>query len=394
MNTSLNAKSIDNNMYWLILYPNIFIWTKKNQVLLYNSETGEKYLSILNDKIEQICKSIKKIRNLFSVKISLSNDEICNNWIENICRKKMGEIIPLITSSSKPVSIPPIPMVGDKNVNLTHLNEISIYIGGTEERENSYYKQFLHPIKCIDILSVEKIDIFLSKVTGYNLQIINIVGADSLSDHAAMELSNIIMKYNIETNFITRVDNIDFYIKFYSQNCNATLVVVSHSLDEYNSYEDIRMRFCNIKNEIIVTDEMSYYLLMNNKCKDEFDIVPFFTGDNKDFFEKYIYMDKMDIESLLLTKVEIFRNQLINSLFFGKLTVMPDGKVYSHIESVPLGAIDDSIYSLLKNVSVNKIGWFSIRNKQPCCTCVYQWLCPPISNYEIAIGRLNLCKVK
>lgn len=38
--------------------------------------------------------------------------------------------------------------------------------------------------------------------------------------------------------------------------------------------------------------------------------------------------------------------------------------------------------------------WFNIRNQPPCNSCIYQWLCPPPSNYEIAIGRPNLCHVK
>jgi pseudo-rSAM protein len=41
----------------------------------------------------------------------------------------------------------------------------------------------------------------------------------------------------------------------------------------------------------------------------------------------------------------------------------------------------------------NGKSWFRIRNQAPCNDCVYQWLCPSPSDYEIAIGRQNLCHI-
>ena len=38
--------------------------------------------------------------------------------------------------------------------------------------------------------------------------------------------------------------------------------------------------------------------------------------------------------------------------------------------------------------------WLHIRNKALCDTCIYQWLCPSPSDYEIRLGHLNLCTVK
>ena len=35
-----------------------------------------------------------------------------------------------------------------------------------------------------------------------------------------------------------------------------------------------------------------------------------------------------------------------------------------------------------------------VRDFTPCKDCIYQWLCPSPSNYEIVIGRSNLCYVK
>lgn len=38
--------------------------------------------------------------------------------------------------------------------------------------------------------------------------------------------------------------------------------------------------------------------------------------------------------------------------------------------------------------------YFLKRVQNPCNACIYQWLCPSPSNYELAIGKPNLCHVK
>jgi len=43
---------------------------------------------------------------------------------------------------------------------------------------------------------------------------------------------------------------------------------------------------------------------------------------------------------------------------------------------------------------LDNTAWRKIRNDYPCCDCIYQWLCPSPSNYELAIGKPNLCHVK
>ena len=39
--------------------------------------------------------------------------------------------------------------------------------------------------------------------------------------------------------------------------------------------------------------------------------------------------------------------------------------------------------------------WWKLRtNIKPCNNCLYNLLCPPISNYEYVIGKYNLCNIK
>jgi hypothetical protein len=52
------------------------------------------------------------------------------------------------------------------------------------------------------------------------------------------------------------------------------------------------------------------------------------------------------------------------------------------------------IFEQAQEESAISDGHNTIRNQTPCDDCVYQWLCPSPSDYEIAISRPNLCHVK
>ena len=85
----------------------------------------------------------------------------------------------------------------------------------------------------------------------------------------------------------------------------------------------------------------------------------------------------------------------MNLYDFGKITILPNGDVYANLNHPSLGNIHvNNIQEILhKEVEEGK-SWFRVRNQAPCTDCVYQWICPSPSNYEIAIGRSNLCHVK
>jgi pseudo-rSAM protein len=92
---------------------------------------------------------------------------------------------------------------------------------------------------------------------------------------------------------------------------------------------------------------------------------------------------------------DFFVNQSMNIYNFGKINIMPDGDVYANVNHQVLGNISThSIHEIIyKEVEEGK-SWFHIRNQTPCNNCLYQWLCPSPSEYEMAIGRLNLCHIK
>jgi pseudo-rSAM protein len=126
--------------------------------------------------------------------------------------------------------------------------------------------------------------------------------------------------------------------------------------------------------------------------ENRFTTEPFYTGANLDFFEQYVFMNEDDIFEDPISLRTIFANKILNSNFFGHLYINCNGDVKSNPNSKTLlGNISkDTVYQLISNELIHNYSWKRTRTKSPCNTCVYQYLCPPPSNYEYALKRNNL----
>jgi pseudo-rSAM protein len=116
-------------------------------------------------------------------------------------------------------------------------------------------------------------------------------------------------------------------------------------------------------------------------------------GNGHCFFEENVFINQNDILETKLSKREIFAHQAVNTNFFGTLTILPNGEVYSNLNCKPIGAINDSIYDLIITELDKNYSWRLLRNQKPCTDCLFQWLCPSLSNYELVIERINLCNI-
>lgn len=124
------------------------------------------------------------------------------------------------------------------------------------------------------------------------------------------------------------------------------------------------------------------------------ELAPVYTGGNPDFFQQHIFTSKAELLSSGLSKQDIFTRMTLNINFFGKLTILPDGNIYSNLNDTPLGNLEDSLYEIIfKELDQGK-NWLHVRRKEPCDQCRFRWLCPPVSNYEYVLEQYNLCTVE
>lgn len=89
-------------------------------------------------------------------------------------------------------------------------------------------------------------------------------------------------------------------------------------------------------------------------------------------------------------KNEIISSQYLNANFFGELLILSSGNIYSCLQHPPIGNIDvDDLREVLYSEFLTYKNWFMVRkNLSVCKSCVFNFLCPPISNYELSIGEI------
>jgi len=181
------------------------------------------------------------------------------------------------------------------------------------------------------------------------------------------------------------------------QNEHITISIVVNNFSIIHEVQNrIGEQLSKINWIFLVFSEEEYCLI--NERIDEYDlkfyeIIPIYNQNNLKFFKDNIYLSKNDLSDSKLSKREIFAKMTLNTNFFGKLYIMPDGSVYSNLNFPRIGTLDSTIYDILFKEFTEGKSWLSIRDTEPCSHCVYQWLCPSPSNYELAIGKPNLCHV-
>ena len=156
----------------------------------------------------------------------------------------------------------------------------------------------------------------------------------------------------------------------------------------------LKDKFQKINWRIFISEEQEYRQqeeIIKLLEQETYEFIPVFTGKNIAFFKENVYLTNNDLKDIEISRKDIFMNQVLNSNYFGKLTIMSNGKVYAGTQMPAIGTINDSVQELVYKELTQGKSWLRIRDMEPCCDCVYQWLCPPPSDYELIIGSPNLC---
>ncbi len=378
------------NDYWFTIEPYVFISVKKECALLYNTLDGVTIKSE-NDEVVGLLQEIIKVENCGVV--LLTNDRYkqkeIKKFINDIREKYMGDIIDIALSKAKPIQILPYFNFPNKlkiykihnfsplkNI-LQNLTEINIYVDAS-----------LDVIKLIQFLLTipenRTLNIIgnISDVTNYN-KLLSHLDQYTGPKHILCSYKNIISQQ------LTFKNNFSYQISV-------------HLPLDMQQWENSRQILLNQTYQIEyffdVTSEDDYFQaeqIVKQFQIEKYQLKPVYTGDNIRFFEQNVFLNQDDILSTSMTIKDFFARQAMNIYEFGKITIMSNGDAYANPNHPVLGNIyTDSINEIVYNeVELGK-SWFRIRDQEPCNECVFQWLCPPPSNYEIEIGRPNLCHVK
>lgn len=376
--------------YWFKIEPYVHISIVNSNVLLYNTFDG----SFIESKDIEIVKLLKETLLKENCGVILLTAERYNlnnirKFIMELRAKYMGDIIDIELSKSKPVQIMPFTSLVNtqelfKKQNfptgkkiLEYLSEISIYVDyNTNIMDLNSFLKSLPNISTVNIIGN------LKDVANYKELLLVLDQFPSLKK-ITCNYSNVI---SLQPEF---VNNFSYSI----------LINYPIDISKWNYSRRLLLNQSIPFECIFEVTSMDNYSQIN-KFIEEFGIEkhqlkPVYTGDNIDFFKENVFLTKDDILSTPLSISDFFINQSMNIFDFGKIAIMSNGDIYANVNYPILGNIHThSIYEIISKELEEGRSWLRIRNQAPCNTCLYQWFCPSPSNYEIAIGRPNLCHVK
>lgn len=406
---------------WVYVEPFVFISEDQQNVLFYNTNTGDGLTFKKNNIIQKVVAHLLCPENMYSILIDMEDlkEDALFNMVTSLQKKGFGDIVE--GDLRKPIILPPIlnlqkgverlkknDMPVGENI-LSYLHEITIHVNG-DCRQNcngcqSRFKQFLFCTKNENILAMDQIDRLLSTIVSCAANI-NITGGNPFQYPYLNELLDALdKKYAIKTLLVHHLNlpkNADILHVFSSRQFRLRLLVCEpYQIDEMVDISE-RLRGVGINHQWLISidsepeyekADLFYREMAENGI--EVDIKPYYDGHNLAFFEEYIFPTCEDIIAGNHSRQDIFALQELNINHFGKLTVMPNGVVYANVNHEPLGTINDSIYDVLCREMEGRSAWRNTRyNMAICGQCIYKLICPSPSNYEIAIGRPNLCHVK
>lgn len=420
--------------YWFFVDTHVHISIKKDHILFYNTLTGQTLEFTGEPLILRLTKRLKADRNLrvIGLKAGELRDPAIMKFVGRIRGMFMGDIMDAAYSKAKPAQLPPYLHVGEQEnpeesgiplgtKMIDYLDRIMLYINQSCPQDCGVCAEAFRQFPCCtsrgDSKTAKEMDIsklrYLIKILEpTELEEIIISGGNILSYSHIGEMSTLLRSLPMMKTFYIHYLNIALNIAdqtgslghFRDMDSRLKIPVTfpvqeekfKRALDVLNR-EGFEASFIYVirgekdfqaaerLNTIYNIDAAGYQTVYQ----------PFFTGENLEFFKQNVYYDRDDITAEKPTFKDIFARSMINSLDFGMLTIKPDGSIYPNINAPKLGTLGvETLPKLINKELFGGKSWKRIRkNVQPCKSCVYERVCPPISNYSNAIGKYNLCRI-
>ena len=400
--------------FYLILNSDVFLFRKGNQILFYRMHSPKIILNICIGW-ESAYSQWEDVNNLYCAELDsklLENKEFRSD-VQLLVTSEMAQLLPVGESSSRPISIPPVLSVQRSKVKFKeredilqaedfsrYLQKIVIYLNGEPNIAETRHKQFTYILeRANDELKIDTLKCILRQLKGMKIHHLTFSGYNVFEYEywqqciAEIDVLNAQKEFYVDCNQL--IKNMDVVRKVNSEQFVFTILVDNKHpfvLSLLDRLEGVHVNWL-----FLITSEDEYtgasdlienYSLRNAAIKPVYD-------NNLSFFENHIYLTSEDLLELNPSKKEIFIHQSINVSDFGQLNIIPNGTVYSNLSNKKIGNVNkESLNSMIADEICTGHSWLRIRDQKPCCDCIYQWLCPSPSNYELAIGKPNLCHVK
>jgi pseudo-rSAM protein len=401
--------------YWIYLEPYTFVDVKSNKLMLFNSVSGDIVEFKNSGLLKKLIRDLRNPDNMYCVKIdeSIFHDSSISGFIQEIRKFYMGDIVDTsITKYTPRIMYPELNI--QKSIKhsrkekdfIKSLSEITIQLTGKcNQFCNFCTKTYLQCSFCTKnntSLAYEDIVNIIEQVDNGTVSKIRFTGGNILIYEAMDLLVNYIKNKIFLIEWYIHLENIAKYaskLPFLKINNSTIVILVTFPIKKdtilmmKNAIDKLEIRY---KWHFAVSDEddiLEIDTILDNYKIEDYNVIPYYNGENINFFSENIFIKKEDIYTVNLNKRSLFIQQTINTFDFGKLTVLSDKRIFANLNFPAIGTTDESLSSIVLREFTEGKSWLRIRDQHPCNKCVYQWLCPSPSNYELAIGKPNLCHI-
>ncbi len=417
--------------FWFFLYPFVHLSVTNKGVLIYNTFNGE-MLEYQEITLIKLLREVDDWRNLYV--IGLTNAELSPDilkMINDVRRTYSGDIIDFAQVEEKPIQFKPelkfftthdeltfntgIPVLEKDEIG-SYLKEATLFLNDNCSQKcincSKTFKQMLYCTcsgKLMPDFSIESFKQLLNQFEETELEQLNITGANILKYEHLDEVTSILNQtlFNVDYHILldNLCDNLPWYNKL-GESPKNTLNVFISSQSEGNKV----VAQCIETTSLLIrhgVDTVYHFNVQSDKelldveklitdCNiEQFEIHPYFNGENIDFFRNNIFISKEALSEYKISMATIMARKKINNIAFQQLTILCNGEVYANLNHSKIGNIQkQSIFESLKKEMSNGNSWKRTRNSvSPCKNCPYNCLCPPISNYDYVIERFDLCNI-
>ena len=415
--------------FWLFLEPCVMVSLTNNAVLFYHSLSGQRFEAALTPIVQRIVSDLLQPGNGYVTGLCSSEMEEpdVQRLVSRLEKYFMGDLLNVEWSDGKPVNILPEPYFKSyltreslqrqevrESVNYDdYIHELDIYLtshrpAGSPDPFPSATRQFIFPgVTTSDNqeLPWSLLEPFIRQVTQFRITQVHLSGTHIETYPYLGDLMNLLTKARIPVKFHFPAAGFpdDLAAKILAYRYSKIVFHFSYPIDPdpfNNLINDLissgkikqsELRFLvSSQEELVTSRQIIAALHLPNASID-----PYYTGNNFDFFQQAVFITQEDIRSSKPDQKEVFSRISVNESDFGKFTLLPDGNVYANLNDPPVGNIRvNSPEELILKELVEGISWGRIRkNVAPCQECLYHFLCPPVSNYELLLNRFNCCDV-
>jgi pseudo-rSAM protein len=396
----------------LYLEPYTFAFIGEKEAVIYNTLNSAYIHANLNHPVvRNIIDTLNNPDNGYGIILDdkeLENPEV-KSFIYAVRESFSGDLVPFKEGSTKPFIFKPAPymnnLVEDEDdpdnsktageLALQNLCEVTLFlpVNNVQSDDSFYHLQMNHPYNCHNEnqLQIEDYATVLHQLFIAGVNRVNVVGTDQLLafNHLFGNSDTKLYYYTSLSSSIPEQFQIDKPLEIFIHPEEITV----------ETAENIKIHHRDgiVWNFILTSiTDVERVDKLNLPEHIDYKYTPYYDGSNMPFFEQHVFNGLDDIIAKPVSRKAIFRRQLLNENFFGKLWIDAAGHVYGNMNCAPVGNIrNGSLKDMATKLLVEKqFPWLLTREIEPCKHCVNRYLCPSVSNYELVMNRYNLCHVK